>query len=273
MANQLNYAETVPNFIGQRPFRPTAADEGNIVTGNKTILFGTTPWDNIEIWIYDFSGATVASVKLLPSDPALRLSTILDNSGAYEFLDLDMATIAQKLYLPPGRYTMTANFFRDEIGSLDGDKMYIDEISSTRTEVRLRMLSATATDLSDIYEFTVPSVPKIFAQGLVAEIFSMNLITTTGESITPGTLLAALNSFISGTISRVATANLQSQYVALITTLNDQIYTETINNIVADVTNRNVQLVDLTKYMSSAIDTVIANYTTSGQLDPRFELI
>lgn len=274
MANQLNYKKSISNFIGQRPYRPSENDESKIATGNKTVLFGTTPWDNIELWIYDFSGAMVASTKLAVTDPALRLSTILDTSGAYEFLDLDMATIAQnKLFLPPGRYTMTANFFRDEVGSLDGEQLNIQEISSDRTEVRLNVLSPSDTIISDIFEFVVPSVPKLFAQGLVDEIFGGNLLNVSGESVTKDSIITLLNAFISDTYSRITNATLQAAYINLFTILNDRIYVQTVNNIVADVANRNVQLVDLIQYISDAIDTVITDYKISGELDPRFELI
>lgn len=270
MANQLNYAEPLTDLINQRPYRPTKRDEELSIRGSKMVIFGTTPDDNIEVWFYNGDGSTAGNLRLAPEDPAITLSTTVDSTGAYEFVNLDLDAICQRANLAPGRYGVTINFFRDEVGGLEKYHLYIDEISQTRKELRLKPERPTAAVLKDMYEFLTPSVPKVYAQALTDQIFGKDVNPTPGKSISAASVGVQLNNDSSNTTARIIKSGGSDSYKVMIQKIIDRTHQEAIDNMLADAGNLNVQHVELQNYIEAALTKVVYEMISKKEIDPRF---
>jgi len=72
------------------------------------------------------------------------------------------------LLIPPGTYNVILNLFSDEIGTYTNPKMIVEEVSPSRTELRLGFNTTfTNTEQQELFEFVQPSVPRVLAAGLV----------------------------------------------------------------------------------------------------------
>lgn len=273
MPNQLNFPDKLTTTPLQRPLRMSAKDLKLIRNENRQIIFGTTDRDVVELWIYNPNGTFAGHLNLGPTDQALTLTTLIDTSGPYEMLNLDMTRITQKVGLAPGRYAMVANFFRDEVGSEEGYKLYISDISDDRTEVQLYPVSPTAEVIRDIYEFITPSVSKQFAKGLIDQFFGMSLDALESEIVNQNKLDMQLDELIPGTTQRLRRGGLYDLYTAIINDLLDRTYHRTIVLLANDVKNYNVQQIEIERYIMDAFDFVVAQMQQSGQIPHLIQLI
>src|SRR5690348_11801545 len=119
MPNQLNYPEPITSTINQRPSRFSDRDVALMKNSTKQILFGTSDNDLVEIWIYNSDGTIAYHANIGPTDTALTATTIVDQTGAHELLNLDFTQIQNDIDIEPGRYVLVGNFFRNEVGSED----------------------------------------------------------------------------------------------------------------------------------------------------------
>lgn len=273
MPNQLNYPDPLNSTYYQRPSRITSKDLALIRQQNKQILFGTNSRDVVEIWIYNPDGSFGGHINLGINDTALSLNTLIDNTGPYEVLNIDLKSIANRMALDPGRYAMVANFFRDEVGGEKRDKLYIAEISEDRTELRLQAVVNTPEFLKEIYEWVVPSVPRLFAQGLVDQTFGKNVDKVPGEQITVTMMDDVMNSHIANTVARLKYAGVYEKYAKLTETLFERTYIKTLELMAEDVRNLNVQQLELEKYMFDAFDFVVHQSVSAGEFDTQVVLV
>lgn len=273
MPNQLNFPDKLQTQPLQRPLRMSGKDLKLIRNENRQIIFGTTDRDVVELWVYNPNGTFAGHLNLGPTDQALSLTTLIDNSGPYELLNLDMTRITQKIGLAPGRYAMVANFFRDEVGSETGYKLYISDISADRTEVQLYPVEPTAEVIRDIYEFVAPSVPKQFAKGLIDQFFGQSLDATFQEQIEINKLNGQLNGQIAGTVQRLQNGGLYELYTQIVDDLLTRTYTQTIVLLAEDVRNYNIQQIEIERYIMDAFDLVINQMQQSGQIPHLIQLI
>jgi hypothetical protein len=271
MPNQLNYPNKV-NTNFQRPSRIRANDIKLIAEGNEQILYGTRDKDNVEIWAYNPNGTFAGHALLRPIDPALTLTTVVDNSGPNEVMNVDMRTVAVEMGLPPGRYAVVMNFLRDEVGSEDGYKLYISKISRDRTEVRLKLVDKTEAALLDIYEFIVPSAPKRFAQAVIDQAFGVSLDAGDDEKIRHDTTMGLMNQLTPKTWDRVQYADANSAYLSLFETVRIRARNLVLDRMAADVFNFSIQEVELLSYVQKAINDVIYDMKQKGEIDPRFDV-
>lgn len=273
MPNQLNYPDEIPiPYIGVRPSRLTSTDVKFIQNGLKQILFGTTINDLIEIWVYDSNGSVAGHTNLYPESDSLGLITVVDNTGAYEMLDLDMGKIVRIMAVEPGRYGLVLNFFRNEVGSESGDHLYISDISDDRTELRLHPKIVSDSLNRDIYEWIVPSVPKEQAQGLIDQTFGTSDNFTDSQVIDPLKVSKDLDLLIDGTMSRVQYSNSIHSYNDLVSAILAEVHTRALDNMAADVGNLNIQDADLDQYLAEAVADVIREFKDQGIIDPRFDV-
>jgi len=273
MPNQLNYPDTIPNpYIAVRPERLSAADRRLTQVGTKQVVFGTTERDHAELWVYDSNGSIAGHINLFATDPSLSLTTVIDNTGAYELLNIDMGNAAKLMTIESGRYGFVANFFRDEVGSEIGNKLYIKDISDDRTELRLYPKSVSAEILQELYEWIVPSVPKPAAQALINQTFAQSEDFTSEESLNPANISLDLANISPSTIPRIRYADAEHTYNLMITQLVDSAGKLALENMALDVNNLNVQDADLERYIKAAVIETIRRLKDSGQLDPRFEV-
>lgn len=273
MPNQLNFPDpiTVP-YVAERPSRISQTDRNFIQVGEKQIVFGVTERDYAELWVYDSNGSIAGHVNLLATDDALSLTTLVDNTGAYELLNIDMGKAVRLMSIESGRYGFVANYFRDEVGSEAGNKLYISDISSDRTELQLYPRNISPEILREIYEWVVPSVPKIEAQALIDQTFAKSVDFTNTETVNSDNVMVKLNNLIGDTSDRVSYADANIAYVDLIATVTDLVRNKALEKMSNDITNRNIQDADLQIYIASAISDTIRELKDSGRIDPRFEV-
>lgn len=268
MANQLNYPNGLSSTEFQRPSRILQSDIDLIQSGSQEILFGTRLRDNVEVWAYNPDGSFAAHTVIRPDDSELTLATVIDTGGANEILNIDVKTVALNMGLSPGRYAMVFNFFRDEVGSEDSYKLYISDISSDRTEVKLQLLKDIPSSIKDIYEFVVPSVPKLYAQALIDQVFGKSLDALPQEKITPDKLLTVL----SDVRNRVIYSDSQHSYDTLVNKLVDRAHTLILEEMAGDIDNFNIQYPELIRYIEDSLDVVITDMIQKGEIDPRFNI-
>jgi len=277
MPNPLNFGSDIVSLTAERMFRPSPADEAIMMTGEKTNVFGTNMDDNVELWFYNPDGTYAGNLRLSPQDDSLSLSTVLDSTGAYEILNLDMTKVISAARLPPGRYSMAVYFYRDEVGSLNGERLLINAISNSRTEVRLTPAQPSSTLLSDVYEFVVPSVPKLYAKALLDEIFakSLNFAPDWTESLNALEIGNALNTEgLPNTTTKIARAQAVDSYTALIDIVRDRTYTLALQNLTDYVQlDSNIQYAELETIVKQSLRAVLNDMVSKKEIDPRFTLV
>lgn len=271
MANQLNFSSIITGVF-QRPDRIDETDLQLIENQPKQIIFGTNPNDNVEVWMYNPDSSFAGHLRLGPTDPALVISTLVDNNGAVEVLNVDMRLVGQRLALEAGRYGLALNFFRDEVGSELGPKFYVANISADRTEVLLKPIDITDDVAKQVFEFIEPSVPKLFAKALVDQIFGKALSAPSNQTLTIDMLNGVLESLQPGILDALVTANVIGSYSQTVSTVLSRTYTATLDAMAADNKNYNIQRIELENYIFSSLATVIAAMNSAGEIDPRLKV-
>lgn len=273
MPNQLNFPDQLPDkLVLERPSRLAQVDTKQFQTGVTQVVFGVTDRDVIEIWVYFPDGRVAGHITLPVYDSAIRLSTAIDNTGAYEFLNIDFGEVVRRISLEQGRYGLVVNIFRNEVGSEFGEKLTVETISEDRTELRLVAVRPTDNIMREIYEFTVPSVPKLLAQGLVDQTFGQSLDVLPDKRLDSNKVLQDVDIFITGTSARLDYANAEVAYEIMTTVVLDRAYPIVLNKMADDRQNLNIQEADLERYMSEAVQEVIRDMRTRGEIDNRFEV-
>lgn len=297
MPNQVNYPDPIPvPYIEYRPERLSEEERALVQTNVNQIVFGTSRRDYAELWVYDSNGGIAGHVNLNVTDPAISLSTIVSNTGAYELLNIDMTQAVQTMLVESGRYGFTANFFRDEVGSeylddngstINGRRLYVSDISDDRTELLLVPKGITErTDplLDEIYNWVLPSVPPLYAQGLLDQTFGKSLPTDDGaevplsEQLTSDKIMVALNDTANVTPSvqeRVSNADAQTAYnemMAKMIPLIGSASIEFMNSALMNKVDPNIQESELYNFIHSATAKVISDFNNNGWIDPRFNV-
>lgn len=174
MSNQENYVQQIPGNPQSFSVSRIAESENDtdIIQGRIPGQFGFGSDDNIEMHFYDTVNRLVGSVVIPVSTGIISSRTILLPDGTKdEKVVIDMTRVQKELGLlvPPGTYSVTLNLFANEIGSYTNPKMIIEEVSPSRTELRLGFTTTfTQTEQNELFEFVQPSVPRVVAAGFVA---------------------------------------------------------------------------------------------------------
>jgi len=74
------------------------------------------------------------------------------------------------LELPSGQFEVTLNFFSDEIGSYDSRILKVNKISTSRTEVELKLTDTTQQKVLE--QFATPLIPAEFIKPVLRQIFN-----------------------------------------------------------------------------------------------------
>lgn len=276
MPNQLNYTTTLTLAELHRPSRIDSKDSKLVISGKQDVLFGTRSKDNVEIWAYNPDGSLAGHCVARPDDDELGLVTILDNTGIGELLSVDLKLISDKMGLGPGRYSIVFNFFRDEVGSETGYKLIIKDISSDRTELRLQLIESSPSALADVFEFVVPSVPKIYAKGLIDQVFGSSLDVLEEEKVTGDKILEALNTIHADsgiTSDRIVVSESTNEFNLLLEAILHNSLIGALDNMADDVNNQSIQESELTGYIEKAVLDVIYGMKNRGEIDPRFDVL
>lgn len=186
MPQQPNYVQILPTKPQSFSVSRIAESEADrdILTGRLPGEFGFENSDNIELHFYDSQNTLVNSTIVPISTGIISSRTIILPEGQKEEkIVVDMTRVQKELglFLVPGVYTLVINLFSDEIGSYGNKKLTIQDISDSRTELRLGF-NVAYSDVEDqeMYEFLEPSIPRVLAGGVVGSIMGIqgdNLIT------------------------------------------------------------------------------------------------
>jgi hypothetical protein len=269
MANQLNFITQINNSSDERIHRLSTKDYDLVVRGEVMKLFGTSPKDNLEVWFYFPDGSFASTVKIPITDNSIMLSTMYDVSGYFEYINVNLETVIEYAKLAPGRYSVTIYFFSDEIGSRGHQKLLVKEISPSRTELKLSPVNQNNETATEIFEFVVPSVPRVYAEGIIDEISGQNSDLVKGEAVTITDITQKLDQ---ATLQRISNCGGQASFVDLYNHVMSSMFSASLDKI-STSNDPKVQMLELQAYMSSSLSDTIINFKNSRQIDPRFKLV
>lgn len=176
MANQLNYQSNIQQLADSY----TRYTVSRIIANKKDDLLDMeVPADfsdallenNIEVNLY-----SIADNSLIFSDVVKNISGSIftetlqyqDNSSR-KLLYIDFAKVPE-LNLPSGQYSVTLNFFADEIGTYGNRILKVNRISTSRTEVELKLTDVTQQ--KELEQFAIPKIPAEFIKSVLLQIFN-----------------------------------------------------------------------------------------------------
>lgn len=251
MANQENYVQIIPRNPQSFSVSRIAESETDIdiIEGRLPAEFGFDVDDNIEMHFYDATNRLVGSVLIPVSTNIISARTIVLPDGSKdEKIIIDMTRVQKELGLiiPPGTYTTTINLFSDEIGTYTDKKLTIEEVSPSRTELRLGFNTAfTEVEQAEVFEFTEPGVPRVLAAGLVGGTVGVGQGDTITQAETGETQIREFISSINDALLNF-NPDLQTQLINLEADLPDNLNL-TIEFISAAIYDEFVNLVEVTK--------------------------
>lgn len=139
----------------------------------------------VPVHIENISDLTVELHLYSLADNSLIFSDFLRSSGSsdiyvetlqYEddtqrsLLYIDFAKFDQMQTVPDGTYSVTLNFFADEVGAYDNKNLKVNVISTSRTEVELNLTDME--QLETLAEFTIPRIPATHIHDVLKQIFN-----------------------------------------------------------------------------------------------------
>lgn len=222
MPNQYNFrsdvtTKTEPTYLASRIVR--ASDEG-ILYEQIPASFGFETYDVIEFHFYsipdnDLVLSTVLDVEF--AEEVLKSHIVEYGDGTFKnYIRIDFTKLFElnNVVLIPGDYRMVLNFFSDEIGDYNDRKLYIQDISDSRTEVQLAFfqtnnLNERLQNEDELREFVTPSFDKPTAVGVGEKIFASGVRlqdSTEGityENIVQNIDVTELNQTFENTIARI----------------------------------------------------------------------
>lgn len=128
---------------------------------------------NIEISLYTTISNRLIYHDVIPNrDNIITSDTIAYSDGSTRtlvFIDFSKLNFD----IPIGTYSVSLNFFRNEIGSSTNRSLEVRRISPSRQEVELKLINAM--EEQKLVNFTVPSVPAEWIEPTLKQIFSQSL--------------------------------------------------------------------------------------------------
>lgn len=313
MPNQKNFPDKIQKALNFRPRRVSQEDRVLLqdrVDGRrveKEVVFGQTNRDVVEIYIFDELNNIAGHVNLRPDNKALRLISFtpdqqvgVGQDQTPDVLQIDLVNVLLELGprdekgnpkgLPPGRYSIAVNIFRDEIGQEDGEigsRLYISEISPSRKELRLRPAFSDDKMVSEINEFITPSVPRFVAQAIIDQAFGISLdplIDDAGFSVESIDFhkfeneIARLdqeaertNGFTTAT--RLRRSGLGPNFFAVFDLTIPQIRDRILDSLAVNVKDLQIQDVEMQKFIRDGIGRALIELINRGLVDPRLQIL
>jgi hypothetical protein len=310
MANSKNFPNPIVNVPNSRPRRLSQQDLALVrrtdvgdLPQEKEVVFGQTARDIIEVYAYDELNNIVGHINIRPENDALRLIAFVPSQQVGigqdktpDVLQLDLVRILKQMGpadpmtgipigLPPGRYNLVANVFRDEVGQEAGGnnrRLFISEISPSRTELRLVSVENDAQMVSEIHEFVEPSVPRFVAQAIIDETFGVALssITDGGQGVDVSyaafkTAVAALDADKATeltTAARLQRSRLEPHFQSIYDASLPRIREQVLNELEADIGDLQIQDSELQEFIRKSVTKVLIAMVSTGEVDRRLQI-
>lgn len=176
MANQENYKSNLESlsqqYIKYSVSRIIADNRDNLLEAEVPASFPQQISNaNVEINLY-----SLADNSLIYSDfisnaitGAVTVQTLqYSDNTKRNLLFIDFSKLTD-LIIPVGQYSVSLNFFENEIGAYDNRSLNISVITPSRTEVEL-----TGNNISELNEFALPSISSTWILAALTQAFNQS---------------------------------------------------------------------------------------------------
>lgn len=191
MPNQENFASNLNQLQQQYPrytvSRVIANKSNDLLDMEVPSTFSENLLDNnVELNLYSLSDNSLIFADFIkPVSGSIYTETLQYEDGSLrKLLYIDFVKVAQTAVhsqvfeLPPGQYSVTLNFFANEIGAYDNRILKVNRISTSRTEVELKLTDASQQNILE--QFAIPKISVEYVKPMLLQIFnqtgSSNLI-------------------------------------------------------------------------------------------------
>jgi len=174
MPNIKNFQSDITSFYGTK-FTVSRIIENR----NDSLLDMEVPADfaekllenNIEINLYSLAdNSLLYSDVIKNSNKAIYVETLQYEDGTFrKLLFIDFAKVTA-LSVPPGRYSVTLNFFADEIGNYETRPLKVTRVSTARTEIELKLTDVELQD--ELNTFAIPRINSEYIRPILKQIFN-----------------------------------------------------------------------------------------------------
>ncbi len=304
MANEQNFPGGIQDSPNFRPRRISDTDRVLVQEklsdesfAEKEVVFGQTVRDVVEVNIYDELNNLVDRRTLLARDKALRLLAFTPDAQVGvgqdqtpDVLQIDFKDVLKRMGatnpetgepegLPPGRYTVAVNVFRNEVGEEFGGtdrKLFIKEFSPSRKELRLVPVFGEQAIANEISEFVEPSVPKFVGQAIIDQTFGFSIdVDLATESITFQALETEISRLddkaertgVLRTAARMNRSGLQAEFYNTFLSVIPQIRNQ-ILDLMAEG-DLQIQDVEMKQFIRQGVAVALIDAVVNGEVDPR----
>lgn len=131
--------------------------------------------NNIEINLYSLADNSLIFADVIKNTEqntgAIYVEKLQYSDGSMrKLLYIDFAKVVPSLRLPSGQYSVTLNFFMDEVGSYDNRILKVNRISTSRTEVELKLTDSSQQE--KLQQFSIPRINIEYIKPALAQIFN-----------------------------------------------------------------------------------------------------
>ena len=176
MPNQTNYVTDLQNlsesYTKYTVSRVIANKQGNLLDIEIPADFSEKLLENnVEINLYSLSdNSLIYSDVIRNVSGSIYTQTLqYQDNSVRKLLFVDFSKLPME-EVPIGQYSVTVNFFADELGSLDNRILKITKISTSRTEVELQLTDTILQ--SEMEQFAIPRIPARYIRPILLQIFN-----------------------------------------------------------------------------------------------------
>jgi len=171
---QTNITTALESFVKFTVSRVIAKKQDELLDMEVPADFLEALLDNyIELNLYSLAdNSLIYSDVIQNANDAIYTRKIQYADGSHRtllFIDFYKAALES---VPAGEYSVTLNFFANEIGSSNKKILKVSRISPSRTEVELKLTDDTA--LSSLSQFALPRIPSEFVVPVLQQIFNQS---------------------------------------------------------------------------------------------------
>lgn len=133
--------------------------------------------NTVEVNLYSLADNSLIFSDFIRNSDAIYTEILKYNDNSLRtLLYIDFAKIVPNLNLPSGQYSVTLNFFSDELGAYDDRILKVNRISTSRTEVELKLADLNKQEL--MTEFVLPSINSLWIIDALKQAFNQPQTTT-----------------------------------------------------------------------------------------------